>query len=85
MSKFFIDPIMGKIDGYSSKAEFDVALEKWKYQEVKVEEGWITGHDGKPGIPYWAVYDDKDRLIEGTYWLIRRLKGEPTGPEFTAR
>jgi hypothetical protein len=61
-----------------------------KYKPVKIEQGWITGNDGKGGLPYWAAYGDtqwgrRQRLLNGTYWLIRRLKGEPTGPEFTVR
>ena len=61
-----------------------------KYKAVKIEQGWITGNDGKGGLPYWAAYGEhpvgrRQRLLDGTYWLIRRLKGEPTGPEFTVR
>jgi hypothetical protein len=61
-----------------------------KYKPVKIEQGWITGNDGKPGIPFWSIYGNtqwarRQKLLDGTYWLIRRLKGEPTGPEFTVR
>lgn len=46
-----------------------------KYQEAKVtHDGWITGHDGRPGIPYWCAWSrPTDRVIEGTQWLINKL------------